>query len=501
MSAQPDRGHWHPRPVRRAFFGLVVSILSVGACTPHQVTRSPAPPIDQPAAYAGASESGAVLPDRWWTVFGDPALDALVARALGGNFDLRAAWARVKQVRAIGGQLDTRLPEINLAADIARSRSASPPLTIDLPPGITVDDTSTVTRGSVALQAGYEIDLWNRMGSQRAGMAQDLLAVQDDTATIAMTIAAEVTSAWLDLRAAHAQAALLDEQLRLTQAQLEILEGRLRAGLGATALDIFQQRSLVAALRAQQVQIASSEIAIRARLAALCGVTPGELDAELTAAPASLPDIPPVPAVGVPADLLVRRPDVRAARRRVEAADWRVASAVADRLPALRISGSAGVEGFTLRQLIETPVYSVLAALTQPIFDNGRRKAKVAEQRAIVEERLTGYAKALVTAATEVESALAGERHAIALATELEEQRTLAAATVGAALDRYRDGQIDYLPVLSAVQTEQRLSLAVLDARRAHLALRVQLYRALGGTWTAELTAPTPLPLRAGGSK
>lgn len=471
---------------------------ALAACTPHQVTRAPAPPIDPPATYAGASEAAApVMPERWWTVFGDPALDALVARALGGNFDLRAAWARVAQVRALAGQLDTRLPELSLAADVARSRSVSPPLTIDLPPGIDVDETSTATRGSVSLQAGYEVDVWRRMGSQRAAMAQDLLAVRDDTAAIAMTIAAEVTVAWLDLRTAHAQAALVDEQLRLTQAQLELLEGRLRAGLGVTALDIFQQRSLLAQLRAQRVQITSAEIAVRARLAALVGVTPGELATELAAAPPSLPDVPPVPAVGVPADLLVRRPDVRAARRRVEAADWRVASAVADRLPTLRLSGSAGIAGFTVRQLIETPVYSVLASLTQPLFDSGRRKAKVAEQRAVVEERLAGYARALVTAAIEVESALAGERHAVELAAELEAQRELAAATVGVALDRYRDGQIDYLPVLSAVQTEQRLGLAVLDARRAHLALRVQLYRALGGTWTAELAAPAPLPLRS----
>ena len=173
-----------------------------------------------------------------------------------------------------------------------------------------------------------------------------------------------------------------------------------------------------------------------------------------------------------------------------------MAAAVADRLPALRLSGSTGLEGFTVGQLLETPVYSLIAALTAPLFDNGRRKAKVAEQRAVVQERLAGYGAALIGAATEVESALAGERLALALAFELEEQRALAASTVGAARDRYRDGQIDYLPVLAAVQTEQRLGLAVLDARRAHLALRVQLYRALGGTWTAALAAPAPLPLR-----
>lgn len=476
----------------RRLAASVVSAAALAACTPHAVTRSPAPPVDLPGSFAGAEvPTGAAVPGRWWTVFADPALDRLVARALGDNFDLRAAWARVAQVRALSGQLDTRLPELSLGIDAARAVSANPP---DF--AAVIGKTSTSNRYNAAVQAGYEVDVWRRMGSQRAAAAQDLLAVQDDTAAIAMTLAAEVTAAWLDLRAARAQGALLAEQLRLTLAQLELLETRLRAGLGATALDIFQQRSLAAQLRAQTVQVASGEIAIRARLAALCGVTPGELAAELDAAPASLPALPPVPAVGVPADLLVRRPDVRAARRRVEAADWRVASAVAERLPALRLSGSAGLQGYTVAQLIETPVYSVLAALTAPLFDGGRRKARVAQERAVVAERLAGYAKALVGAATEVETALAGERHAVQLLAELEEQARLAAATVGAARDRYRDGQIDYLPVLAAIQTEQRLGLAVLEARRAHLALRLQLYRALGGTWTAALPAPAPLPLR-----
>ena len=490
----------------RPALALAFALAGAVACTPHRVTRAPAPPIELGAQFAGAVPGGGAIADRWWTVFGDPQLDALVERALGGNLDLRAAWARVAQVRGLAGQLDTRLPDVGYAAD-ASYNDAIPPrdkgprptdpiaqLIYDLAP----HPSATNNLYRAGFQAGYEVDLFRRMGSQRAAAAQDLLAVEDDTATIAMTIAAEVTTAWLDLRAAHAQAALLAEQLRLTLAQLELLEDRLRAGLGTSALDIFQQRSLAAQLRAQTVQIAAAEIATRARLAILCGVTPGALDAELTAAPASLPDVPAVPAVGVPADLLVRRPDIRAARRRVEAADWRVASAVAERLPAVRLTGLLGLQNYTLRDMIESPVFSVLAALTGPLFDNGRGKAKVAQQRAVVEERLAAYAGALIVAAAEVESALAGERHAAGLLVELEAQTELAAATVAAARDRYRDGQIDYLPVLQAVQTEQRLGLALLEARRAHLGLRVQLYRALGGTWTAALAPPAPLPLREG---
>ncbi len=460
-------------------------VLALASCTPHRVTRDPAPPIDLPAAFAGAAADGAAAPDRWWRVFGDPQLDALVEGALRNNHDLRAAWARVAQVRGLAGQLDTRLPDVGIGVDVTHADQFPPER---FPGGLT-----TYRAG---LQLAYEADLFRRIGSQRDAATQDLAAVVDDTATIAIAIAGEVTTAWLDLRAAHAQSALLAEQLRLTLAQLELLESRLRAGLGATALDIFQQRSLAAQLRAQSVQVAAGEVAIRARLAILLGVTPGVLARELDDAPASLPDVPALPAIGVPADLLVRRPDVRAARRRVEAADWRVASAVAERLPAVRLSGLLGFQSIKLSELFSTSVFSLTGTLLAPLFDNGRGAAKVAQQRAIVEERLAGYAKALVGAATEVESALAGERHAAALLVELEDQVELAADTVTAARERYRDGQIDYLPVLQAIQLEQRLGIALLEARRAHLGLRVQLYRALGGTWTAELSAPERLPLR-----
>ncbi|MBP8808507.1 MAG: efflux transporter outer membrane subunit [Kofleriaceae bacterium] len=471
---------------------LVIAFgLAVAACRPHKVVHDPLPPVELPATFAAAPVDGAAAPDRFWTAFADPALDRLIERALTGNFDLRAAWARVEQLGALNRQVDLRWPEVSVGASAARSRAAIPANPL-FPDG----STSTSDRFGVQLEAGYEVDLFRRLASQRDAVGRDSAAVLEDTAAIAITIAAEVTAAWLDLRAARAQAAALADQLRTTEAQLTLLEERLRAGLGTSALDIFQQRSLVAQLRGQAAQTTAGEVAIAARLAALCGTTPGQLTADLDAAAPSLPEVPPLPAVGVPAELLVRRPDVAAARRRVEAADYRVAAAVGERYPTLRPAGSVGLSGYTIAQLIETPVYSLIASLAAPLFDGGRRKAKVAQERAVVQERLAGLAKALVSAASEVETALAGERSLLILVAETEQQLALARATLTAARDRYRDGQIDYLPVLSAIQAEQRLALATIELRRQHLGLRLALYRALGGTWARALPAPAALPLR-----
>lgn len=301
-----------------------------------------------------------------------------------------------------------------------------------------------------------------------------------------MTLVAQISEVWLDVRYQRARKKLLTEQLATNEKSLELLEARFREGLGS-ALDVYQQRSLVAGTRQLIVATESQLVVLEAQLALLLSTTMGEVAGEVAAAPETLPEPPPVPSVGVPASLLDRRPDVRAARRRVEAADQRVAAAVADRLPSLRLSGSVDAQGSELSDLVASPLYSLFASVTAPLFDYGRRKAEVSRRRAAVEQALAGYGDVMITAMVEVESALAQEKHHLAGIAELVEQAELAASTVKAARDAYREGQIDYLPVLSATQGEQQVALAILQARRQLLSLRVSLYRALGGTWTAGL--------------
>jgi multidrug efflux system outer membrane protein len=364
----------------------------------------------------------------------------------------------VAQAQAGARQLGHTLPELTATASAGRQKSR-----FVLPDPI---GEVSVSSNSFALQAAaaYEVDVWKRLGSQQAGIGLDAAALRDDVDAIAVSLAGEITEAWLDLRAARARIALLEQQLATNQASLEVLESRFRAGLLPSILDVYQQRSLVAQVRGQIVGARAGLDATLARVAGLVGSTPGQLGGLADGATATLPAVPVLPAAGVPADLLERRPDVRAARRRVEAADHRVAAAVADRLPALRLQGSLSLSSSTLADLIATPLWSLLGAITAPLFDNGRRAAAVDQQHAVVSERLAGYGQAMLTAMTEVEAALAQEQHQLALVVELTAQRELAAATLREARDRYREGQIDYLPVLSALQAEQRVELAALDA-------------------------------------
>ena len=487
--AQPAARHAHPWTVRprvsAALLALAATLAAAPACTVHGVVRDPLPPTPVPAAFAGAPGAEAA-PDRWWTVLADPALDELIEGALTDNLQLRAAWAAAAQARAAVGQLGHTFPELTASASAGRQKNR---FVLPDPVG-----EVTVSSNSFALQLGaaYEVDLWRRLGSAQAAVTLDAAAVRDEVEGLAMTVAAELTEAWLDGRAARAEHAVVERQLATSQALLEVLEARFREGLLPSVLDVYQQRSLVAQLRARLVAAGAIQAGAASRLAALTGRAHAELEALLAAAPALLPAVPPLPAVGVPVDLLERRPDLRAARRRVEAADHRVAAAVADRLPALRLQGGLSLSSANLADLVATPLWSLLASATAPLFDNGRRAAAVQQQRAVVGERLARYGQALLVAMVEVEGALAQERHHVALLEQLVVQRELAATTVRAAQDRYREGQIDYLRVLSAQQGELQVELAVIDAARRHLSTRVTLYRALGGTWTRALT-PAPL--------
>jgi NodT family efflux transporter outer membrane factor (OMF) lipoprotein len=459
---------------------LVLASVVAASCSPHKVTRNPAPPVVVPAAWSGQG-GAADAPDQWWKAFADPELDALIDRALAENLQLAAVWAALDQVGAVVTMARSpKLPEVSASLSGGRQRSR-----IELPDPVGVQYFSSNVL-SASLAAGYEVDLWRRHDAGYDAAKLDALALRDDLESVAMTLVAQISEAWLDVRFQRARGKLLTEQLANNQKSLDLLEARFREGLGS-ALDVYQQRSLVAGTRAQIVTTEAQLVVLEGRLAVLLSTTVGEVRGQVEAAPESLPEPPPVPAVGVPASLLDRRPDVRAARRRVEAADERVAAAVADRLPSLRISGSVDARGSELADLIKSPLYSIFASVTAPLFDYGRRKAEVRRRRAVVEQELAGYGDVMLTAMVEVEVALAQEKHQQALIAELVEQAELAASTVGAARDAYREGQIDYLPVLSAVQGEQQVALAILQARRQLLSLRVTLYRALGGTWTAAL--------------
>jgi outer membrane protein, multidrug efflux system len=327
--------------------------------------------------------------------------------------------------------------------------------------------------------------VWKKAGSRAAGAMLDAEAARADLEAIAVSLVAEVTETWFELLSQRAQRELLERQIEINETFLELIQLRFRQGL-ASSLDIYQQRQQVVATRAQLPLVDAAIELLHHRLAVLVGDAP-QTGAGPDAGRRALPELPPMPGTGVPADLLDRRPDVRAARLRAEAADHRVAVAVADRLPSLSLTGSLSTQSNTIGDLFRTPLWSLAGNLLGPLFDGGRRAAEVDRNRAVVDERLMSYGQALLVAMLEVDGALAQERQQILYITELEEQRELAEDTLRTARDRYREGLSDFLPVLTALQSLQRVELTLIQARRQALSFRVQLCRALGGSWPARI--------------
>ena len=465
--------------------GRVVAcgVLVLAACSPHKVRKDPLPPLAIPDRWSTPTPEASALPDRWWTTFGDPQLDRLVEEVLAGNLQLKGAWARVRQARSLVRQAASAMyPQLDLNSQASRSRQR-------FQISDTMVFTPTIDLFQLSVAAGYEVDLWKRIGNSRAAAGLDALAVRDDAEAIAISLVAEVAEVWFDIVATKAQLALLGEQQKINEIYLELTLLRFRQG-GATVLDVFQQRQQLLATRALMEQADGALRLTAARLALLRGADPADR-AWIDAAPALLPDPPAAPGAGVPADLLVRRPDVRAARRRAEAADHRIAVAIADRLPALRIGGSAGVTNNRILDLFDGGVFNIFAQLAGAVFDGGRRKAEVERNRDLVDERLTQLGQTLLTAIAEVDQAFAEDTNRRIELTTLVERREVAAAALTEAREFYAQGLVDYLAVLTSLVSAQNLEIQQLQARRALLSARIRLYRALGGTWTAKLAVPT----------
>lgn len=481
-------------------------------------------------------EETAPAPDQWWRILESEEVDRLVERALAGNLTLEQVLARLDQAEAFARQTRAPLyPSVDIVGDTSLSRrrvdtgddlsdleilnrrlsgvegivnpNTSPAPTTSLEairdalragqarvsaleeafgPLPSTRSTSTSRSYRFGLGSSYEVDLWGRIRALHRASLLDLEATQEDVYGAMLSLSGAVVQQWLTVVAQRQELALVQKQLELNKTTLELMEHRYVNGL-ANALDVFQQRQIVAQTESVIPPLESRLLTARNELAVLLGETPRtELDLDA----AVLPAVGPLPEPGLPADLLARRPDLRARGLDLRAADWRVGAARADRLPSLRLSGSAtyGADDWDL--VFDNWVATLAASLTGPLFDAGLRKAEVDRARAVVDERLAAYRQNVLEAMLEVENGLLQESKQVEFIAALERELESARAAHDQAVTRYRNGLIDYLPVLAALQELQVLERRLVQAHFTRLNLRVQTCIALGGTWMEdELTA------------
>ncbi|QYY36152.1 efflux transporter outer membrane subunit [Ruficoccus sp. ZRK36] len=350
--------------------------------------------------------------------------------------------------------------------------------------------SGTDTGIGLGIGIGYEVDLWGRI---RAGSrSAEALAIgsEYDVQATALILSGDIASTWLNLLAYREGMRLLNQQVETNRTQLELILLRF-ANAQSSALDVLQQRQLLAGAEARLPDAERNIRLLENQLSLLLGVPADrtyELDGDHT-----MPDLPPMPQTGVPADLLLRRPDVRSSYMSLESASWNVAEAKANRLPQISLSADASTAAAAFSDVFDSWSASFLAGLAQPLFDAGARQAEVERQLALARQAMLQYRSVVLAAYKEVRDALANEYWYKQALAALDIELEAAQQEFSEAQLRYVNGQTDYLDVISSLSTLQGLQRERIDAVAQVLGSRIDLYLALGGAIPLENPQPEPI--------
>jgi NodT family efflux transporter outer membrane factor (OMF) lipoprotein len=449
-------------------------------------------PARVPAAWSSPPANGltdvAASSSNWWTSFNDAELDSLVQRAAQSNPDLRVAEARLRQARAVREMSASNFwPTVDASGSYARAKqSRNQPLigALPLPPNFPFE-YSVYQAG---FDASWEIDLFGAKRRALEAATAEWEGAAEARNDAMVSLLAEVGRNYVELRGSQLRLEIAQLNLKLQEEALKLTRARFRGGV-ATELDVTRTAALLASLRAA---IPPLQTAVRGGmygLAALLGREPGELVAELSPSrpvPAAPPEVP----IGLPSDLLRRRPDVRRAERQLAAETARIGLAKSDWFPKLSLTGDAGMESVTLGQWFEpgSLFWSFGPSLQWRALDFGRVRAEVRAQTAVQEAALAAYEKTVVTALQEAENAVvtyAQERNRHqALADEVTETRR----SLDMANGLYAEGRVNFLDVLDAQRSLYQSEDQLAASDQAVSLDLIALYKALGGGW--ETPAP-----------
>ncbi|QXH74944.1 efflux transporter outer membrane subunit [Pseudomonas atacamensis] len=454
---------------------LAASLL-LAACS------SPAPRLDSgvqpPSAWQSADTPGALQSNRqWWTQFGSPELERLVEQARLGSYDLAAAVARVRQAEAsatiAGAPL---LPELKAGLNANRQKLIHGK-------GYSQLDVSPENRSldyyDAELSASYEIDFWGGKRAARDSAVFGVQASEFDRATVELTLLSGVANSYTQALALREQARIAELNLANAQNVLHLVQTRFDAG-SATALELAQQKSLVAEQqrRLPLVQQQAREALIS--LAALLGRTVQTLPLPTQSfAQLHWPDI----ASGVPSDLLSRRPDIASAEAKLAAAQADVTVARSAMLPKITLTASLGSGADLAADLLRTTFYNLSSGLTAPIFNNGRLSAERDKAKARQDELLETYRGAIINGFADVEKALSSIRGLDEQRQWQSEELNQAQTAFDIAQSRYQAGAEDLLTVLQTQRTLYAAQDLNVQLRLSRLQASIALYKALGGGW------------------
>ena len=457
----------------------------IAGCTVGPDYQAPKP--QPPEAWVSPTSSATTRPSNattrpvqviaWWTTFGDPKLVDLINRSIATNLDLKQAEARLRQARAVRGTISPDLwPSVLADGSYTRSRSS-----------LSNQPSSLYKAG---LDASWELDIFGGTRRNLEAADADILASEADRRGVVISLVSEVALNYLDLRGLQQEILIARSNLEAQQRSADLTRRRFNSGLNSL-LDVANAEAQVATTQAQIPLLEQSAQQSIYNLSVLLGREPGALLQELSTA-APLPVAPPVVPIGLPSELLQRRPDVSKAEAQLHAATARIGVAKSDYFPKFSLTGSLGTSSSQPRSLVnwDNRYYSFGPSVSWTIFDAGRIRANVQVQNALQEQALLTYQSTVLTALKDVESAL------VAYVKEQQRHQALAEAVVqnqkavDLSMKLYAMGQIDFLNVLSAQRSLLTSQDALVQSEHTVVTNLVALYKALGGGW--EVAEPQP---------
>jgi NodT family efflux transporter outer membrane factor (OMF) lipoprotein len=433
---------------------------------------------------------------EWWTTLRDPELDSLIQRAMQGNLSLQRTAERILQSRSTlirtGADL---LPNVKAGGTYAHlntgknggfssllgsSGGGSSSGSNSQPMGINTD------LWQEGLDASWEIDVFGGQRRKIEAAADDLSAAVEDRRSAMISLIAEVARDYLQLRGLQERLSIAQDNLRLQQDTLDLTRSLRRAGFNSE-LDVSRAQTLVAQTRAGIVPLRTQITQMEFAIDTLLGSNPGSLSGELEKG-LPVPAAPPLVTIGLPSDLLRRRPDIRGAERAIAAANARIGQYVADYYPKFNISGYFGTDSPEFQHVFdwESRYFLIDPGISWNILDFGRTAANIEIQKAIYRQALLSYQDTVLTALREVEDALVAygneQDHHAALAEAVGSARS----AVDISRDQYKQGLVDFLQVLDAQRQLLSAQDELAQSDEAISTNLVALYKALGGGWEIE---------------
>lgn len=468
--------------LRRTGLALPALLLLAGCAVGPDYQR---PELDAPMPVDAEQigEHQRMLAD-WWQRFNDPVLDALIERATSENLEIQSALARISEARArVGLARAESLPTVEAQAEAARERSPATSFPIDIPGA----GATTANTFSLVGMLEWEVDLWGRLARERQATLARLEQSQYAHDAVYLGIVTEVVNTYFALRAAEQQLRITERTLESRQRTLELEQIRYDAG-ETDELALRQAQAQLETTRAQRPARRAQVSQLKGALGVLVGMSPAELMGEIALAEGNMREIrlPELDLDELPASMIERRPDIRAAEAGLKAATADIGVAEAARLPGLSLGAMLGSIARDESDLFSSnaTTWNAGATLFGPVFDFGRSRSSIEVAEALQDQAELNWRASVQIAFNEVRNALITLEAATETMAAVERQLEVIARTEELARIRYREGLVSFIELLDARRTLLEAELAQTQARREQLTAIATLFKALGGGWS-----------------